>query len=435
MLSIATVAKNSAWVGVVQILNFAFPLLTLPVAARAFGPGAYGLIASLNASAAYAGLLITFGYNMTGPRLIARTSADPEALSRAFSTIYLGQLALAAIALLAGTAVALWSGDGSNLTLELVILIGVVAAAMTPTWMFAGLQTMRDMVLPQLLLRAVAAVLIVSLIRRQSDALLYVGINSGVMVLGCLVALFILRRRGIGLRKTPAAEIWQAARGTVRLFVSSMAVNLYTGTNVIVVGMLLGPVAAGYFALADRVRGAAVGLFDPLSQSLYPYLCSVEPSASRDQHQRLFFRTLLASSVLATLALYWGSPLIALFLGGERFAHSVPLLRILSLTPVLICLSNLLGIQTMLPKNMERELSVISGLAGVGGVLLLLASTTTFGLPGAAWSYVAVEAGVTLAMAACVRRRQPLLSLFLQPAAKAAGGTENPAPSAGAATR
>ena len=125
LLSIATVAKNSAWIGVVQILNFAFPLLTLPVAARAFGPGSYGLIASLNASAAYAGLLIVFGYNMTGPRLIARTPGDPGALSRAFSTIYLGQCALAAIALLAGIAVALCSGDGSNLTLELVILLGV----------------------------------------------------------------------------------------------------------------------------------------------------------------------------------------------------------------------------------------------------------------------------------------------------------------------
>jgi O-antigen/teichoic acid export membrane protein len=432
-LSIATVAKNSAWIGVVQILNFAFPLLTLPVAARAFGPGVYGLIASLNASAAYAGLLITFGYNMTGPRLIARTQADPGELSRAFSTIYFGQLALAGIALLAGSALAVWTSDGSNLIIELVILVGVVAAAMTPTWMFAGLQTMRDMVLPQLLLRAVAAVLIVTLIRRQSDALLYVGINSGVMVLGCLVALLILRRKGIGPRRIPVAEIWRAARGTARLFVSSMAVNLYTGTNVIVVGMLLGPVAAGYFALADRVRGAVVGLFDPLSQSLYPYLCSTEPSASRDHHQRLFFRTLLASSVLATLALYWGSPLIALFLGGERFAHSVPLLRILSLTPVLICLSNLLGIQTMLPNNMERELSVITALAGVGGVLLLLASTTVFGLPGAAWSYVAVEAGVTLATAACVRRRQPLLSLFFKPAARPGGPAQ--APSSGAATQ
>ena len=428
-MSLAKIAKNSAWIGVVQILNFAFPLLTLPIAARAFGPGTYGLIASLNATAAYAGLFITFGFNMTGPRLVARTPADPRDLSGAFSTIYWGQLAFAVVgALVALAIVAIWGSDTRMMALAVVVLIGVVASALTPIWMFAGLQAMRDLVIPQLAFRAIAAALIVTLIRREGDALLFVAINAAAMVACCLSALFVLRRRGIGLRPTPRASVWGAIRGTWQLFVSTMAVNLYTGTNVIVVGLMLGPASAGYFALADRVRGAVIGLFDPVSQSLYPYLCATEPSASREQHQRLFFRALLALSVLASIALFLGAPLIAAFLGGERFTHSVPLLQILSVTPVLICLSNLLGIQTMLPNDMERELSRITVAAGLSGVVLLVGSTFLFGLPGAAWSYVAVEAGVTLAMAICVRNRRPLLGLFFRPAHKA-----NAASPAGAA--
>ena len=430
-MNLRTIVKNSAWIGVVQILNFAIPLFTLPVAARAFGPGTYGLIASLSASAAYAGLIITFGFNLTGPRLIARTDGDAASLSHTFSSIFLGQVAFAAVCLAAGTLTLLtFGGDATTTLVGVTILVGVVASALIPMWMFVGLQSVREIVLSQLLQRVASAVLVVALIRREGDALLFVGINTAFMVMSTASALLILRRKGIRIVATSPTRIIAAIRGAGRLFVAAVAINLYTTTNIVVVGALLGPVAAGYFALADRVRGAVVGLFDPVSQSLYPYLCSADAGASREQNKRVFFRALVGLSLLAAAALYLASPLIAGFLGGERFRNSVPLLQILSVTPVLICLSNILGIQTMLPDDMERELSHIVSTAGLAGVFLVTAMTAAFGLAGAAWSYVIVETGVTVAMAFTVRRTRSLLGLFFDVDRRA--GRAEPSPGTGA---
>lgn len=412
-MNLRTIVKNSAWIGVVQILNFGIPLFTLPVAARAFGPGTYGLIASLSASAGYAGLIITFGFNLTGPRLIARTPGEPDALSRTFSSIFLGQVAFAAVCLVVGTAALLLFGASWTLSLiGVTLLVGVVASSLVPMWMFVGLQSVREIVLSQLLQRVASAVLIVALIRRESDALLFVGINTAFMLVSAFSALLILRRKGIRVVATPLAHVIASVRGAGRLFVATVAINLYTTTNIVVVSVLLGPVAAGYFALADRVRGAVVGLFDPVSQSLYPYLCRTDAGESRERNKRLFFRALVALSLLAAVALYVASPLIAGVLGGERFRNSVPLLRILAVTPLLICLSNILGIQTMLPDDMERELSQIVSTAGIAGVFIVTGMTAAFGLEGAAWSYVMVETGVTVAMALYVRRTRSLVGLF-----------------------
>jgi O-antigen/teichoic acid export membrane protein len=408
------------WIGVVQILNFAIPLFTLPIASRAFGPGTYGLIASLTAMAAYAGLCITFGFHLTGPRLVARTPPDAPALSLAFSTIFLGQVAFAVLAFAIGVPalVLIAHHAGAAPILAIVVLAGVVASALTPMWMFVGLQSVRSIVLSQLAMRAGAAVLIVALVRQEGDALLFVVANAVSAVLSCGAALLILHRRGIVIRPVAPAAIARAIAAAGRLFVSAVAINLYTTTNLVVVSLMLGPVAAGYFALADRVRGAVVGLFEPVSQSLYPYLCGSDPTADREHNRRLFFRAIVVLSLLAVLVLYGLSPLIAAVLGGERFARSVPLLQILSLTPLLICLSNILGIQTMLPDNMERQLSRIVTVAGVLGIPLLAGATSLFGLAGAAWSYVIVEAGVTLAMALCVARRRSLAALFFRPASE-----------------
>lgn len=422
-MSIASVARNAAWVGVAQVLNVGFPLLTLPVAARAFGPSTYGLIAAMTASASYIGLVITFGFHLTGPRLIARTEKQGEALSRAFSSVFIGQIGLAILALGVGLCIlAGWDRPDGVGAIGAVLLAGVAVSALTPMWVFVGLQAVDALVLPQLAFKALATVAILGLVRGPDDALLYVSVNSVCAASVFISALVGLSRRGIALRPRPLASVAAAIGGAGRLFATSAAINLYTTTNVVLVGVMLGPEAAGYFALADRVRGAVVGLFDPLSQSIYPYLCGSDAAADRDRHRRLFFRVLMIMSALAAALLYVASPLIAAFLGGERFAHAVPLLKILSPTPLLICLSNLLGIQTMLPDDMERQLTVVVTVAGFVGVALIIVMVAGLGLDGAAWSYVAVEAGVAVALAACVRRRHPLTSLFFAPPRERRGG-------------
>ena len=57
-------------------------------------------------------------------------------------------------------------------------------------------------------------------------------------------------------------------RRASRLFISAVSINLYTTTTTLVVAFILGPVAAGAFALANRLRAAAAAVIGPLTQAV-----------------------------------------------------------------------------------------------------------------------------------------------------------------------
>ena len=85
--------------GLIHSLNYAVPIVTVPVVARALGPSTYGILATFYAYAAYAGVLTVFGFNVTGPRAIAGLHDDDvHTLSRIVFTIVAAQALLGAAA-------------------------------------------------------------------------------------------------------------------------------------------------------------------------------------------------------------------------------------------------------------------------------------------------------------------------------------------------
>ena len=105
-MSLKTIVKNAGWLGLIQILNYLIPFLTLPVVTRAFGPTIYGILAAFNAYAAYVTVIVQYGFDFTGVRAIARSHTDIFMLSETVSTIFGAQILLGVVAL-AGFSVAL----------------------------------------------------------------------------------------------------------------------------------------------------------------------------------------------------------------------------------------------------------------------------------------------------------------------------------------
>ena len=137
-MKLQTVMKNTAWMGLVQVANMALPLVTVPLVSRAFGPALYGLVASLTAISGYAGLLVIFGFHLSGPRAVARLGNDPSRISAAFSSIYFGQVILAtlsAVAIL--SALPLLGFRNQQWVLGAIILFGVIASSLTPPSLMA----------------------------------------------------------------------------------------------------------------------------------------------------------------------------------------------------------------------------------------------------------------------------------------------------------
>jgi len=418
-LTLKAVARNAGWLGLVHGLNYAVPILTVPVVARALGPNTYGILATFYAYATYAGVLTLYGFNVTGPRAIAALHDDDvHALSKTVSTIVSAQALIGVVAVAVSfAALSLIPYGDEYRTVGLVVLMHTFSGSLLPQWVFIGLQRTRNLALIQLVIQAVAATIVLVEVRTQSDLLLLVTVRCSAAALILIFSLAELARYGIKWCTPTKVELVAAVRRASRLFFSAVSINLYTTTTTLIVAFVLGPVAAGAFALANRVRGAAAGVIGLITQAVYPFLCRIagrEETHEEAWARRLFLRAIVAISGVISLTLFGFAPFIIWLAGGRAFQDATQVLSIIAFLPMVAALSNTLGRQTMLPLHMDREYTRIVMLAALFGVTSMFFLTHKLGLRGAALGMLGVEMYVAGAFAVALQRRKSILSLFFK---------------------
>jgi PST family polysaccharide transporter len=182
-----------------------------------------------------------------------------------------------------------------------------------------------------------------------------------------------------------------------------------------IIAIVMGPSAAGIFALADRVRVMAGSLIDPITEASYPLLCRMsgrEQSNLEVRTKRTLFRGVVVLSMLISIGLFVFAPYIIWILGGDKFRDAIWILRIIALVPLFTGLCRTFGSQTMLPLQMDREYTWIVTLAALWSVTGGFVLTKTFGLVGASFGLLIVEICIAAAFALFVHRRVGVLALF-----------------------
>jgi O-antigen/teichoic acid export membrane protein len=252
-------------------------------------------------------------------------------------------------------------------------------------------------------------------IRSPADVIPYAGANCIAGIVITFLSMVTLRHAGIRWRVPSFASVRSTARAAGLLFLSTVSINLYTSTNVIIVNFVLGADAAGSYALAERLYAATVGIMGPILGAVYPFVCRI---AGRDEtHQeawakQLFFCSIVALAAAMSIVLFAFAPFIISLIGGSRFEGAPHVLRIMAFAPVLVALSNILVTQTMIPLGMDRQATWIFAAAAALSVSSMLVLSNSIGLVGAPINLVAVEAFVTLCAIAVLRNRVHVLSLF-----------------------
>ncbi len=418
ILALTTIFKNASWLGLILALSYIIPFLTLPIVTRAFGLNTFGILSTFYAYGAFVAVITGFGFDDTGLRAIARSHVDARKMSKIVSNIAAAQFLLGAVAIaIFFVAIPLLPQGTDHKFVGLIVLIQMFATAATPQWVFIGLEQVRGFALIQCVLRTLAAILIVFAIRTPDDLFLYASINCAAAVIILIFSYIGLARYHIRWQMPGIGELVSTIRHASHLFFSKVSVSLYTSTTVLIVAFIMGPGAAGAFALADRARSVTSGVIGPFTRAIYPFvnrLADREETHEEAWTKRIFFRGVVALSALISIFLFIFAPLIIWFLGGRAFQDSILVLQIIALLPPIKALTNIFSVQTMIPLHMDRQLMWIVTSAALFGVTGVFVLTNYLALPGAALAVLAVEIYVTVACAFSVQRRKSILSLFFK---------------------
>ena len=400
-----------------HLANYLLPLVTVPYLARVLGPGGWGRLAMALALGIYITHVVEYGFHLSATREVARSRGDRAHLADLIAGV-LGARALLALLLLPIplVLVARLPVLGEHPSLLWGAYLWGVAQGSSFGWYLMGMERMRQAALLDTGTRVLATAGIFVLVRAPEDAALVLLLQAAAGFLAFGGGWFMVRREA-PVRWPGRQATQDALRMGWSMFAFRASAGLYTAGNAFILGLFAPPQVVGYYAGAEKIGRAIIGLLGPAGQALYPRVSHLAGFA-RTQALRMVRLGLAAmglGGVLLGIAAFLAAPVLVRLLLGPGFEPAAAVLRVLALVPPLAAISNVLGIQWMLPLGLDRPFTRIVIGAGLLNVALAVWLAPSLGGMGMAWAVVAAEAFAAVGMWLYLRitRLDPLRGILI----------------------
>jgi PST family polysaccharide transporter len=403
-----TLVQNVASLFGVQVANYAVPLVTVPYLARVLGAAGWGMVAFALAFGSGMALVGEYGFALSATREVARHRGDREKLTDLLAGV-MGAKTVLGTASLAVAVAARWLVPifREHPALLWTGMFYALARAFSMMWFFQGIERMRLAAGLEISGQALATIGILVLVRKPEDGWLAVALQGFGYFLSFAVTL-PLAYRTMPFRIPSWSSVWDVLHMGWTMFLFRSSVSLYTVGNAFILGLFVSPQSVGYYSGAEKISRAFLGLLSPVSQTLYPRLSHlVRHSLDRAARlARMGVGIMGVGGVAMGALMFLLAPQLVPIVLGKGFEPAIPVVRILALLPPLIALSNVFGIQWMLPLGMDRAFNTIVVLAGLINLGLAVFLAPLSRERGMAWAVVCAETFVTACIYVVLRTRR-----------------------------
>jgi len=341
MVKYKALIENFASLYLLQITNILIPLVTLPYLVRVLGVESFGLVSFAQVFAMFFVMVVDFGFNLSIVRLISVNSENREKVSEIFSSVIVIKLILLLLSFLLYYFIVSSVEKFSKDELLYLYMYGIVIGqGLFPVWFFQGMQKMRYITILNFVVKALFLSLIFMLIHSSGDYLNYPILLSFGYIAILPFAFYIIKKEFDIRFYVPSVEkLVYYTKYSSHFFVSRIALRLYEGGGLFVVGLIAPDAVVGYYAIADKLRGAITSLYSPISQTLYPYI-------AKERNVRLYKKLFMLINILnliGLMVLFFYTQEILEFVFGSATEGTVMFMQIFIFVMILDVPSILLG--------------------------------------------------------------------------------------------
>lgn len=395
--------KNIFSLGLVQIANYVFPFISVPIVSRIIGPDKFGVINFAAAFMTYFTLLINFGFDLSATRTIAARRDDLVERNKIFNQVLFAKVLLLSVSvvlfLISLFTVPQLRDEKAVAIFSFVLCISWV---ITPNWLYQGMQELSRIALLNLATKIIFTVIILLVVREKSDYIWQpFAVSIAQVIVGIFSFVYAIRRFKIKLNFPELRPVLNLLWNERVIFFSMVVINLYTTTNVVLLGFLQNSEQVGYYTAGYRLIVVVQTLIAmPMAQSLFPFIGTAfaeDREKGLDVVRQIF--PLVSVITFSAAAVMWLiGPLAITIFYGEKFEPAIAVFRILAFVPIVIGWSNLLGVQTMINLKMDKIFFRITLTGAIVSFALNFLLVTKIGFIGTAWSWMLTEIIITLAM-------------------------------------
>ena len=261
----------------IQAVNYIFPLLTIPYITRIIGPENYGLLNFAYSFINYFILIINFNFDLSVTREISFNRNNKDKLDQIFYSVIAAKIILffcCSVVFIPFMFIAKFQNEILVFVFSYLVIIGHI---FFPTWFYQGMEKLTRLAFFNFLFRAFYTVSIFLFIKTKDDFILIPLAGSLTQIILAMAAfLYAIKLFKLKYIFPKLEEVLERFTQGRSIFISSIAVNFYTSTNIVILGLLTANVYVGYFTAANKLITIISSLILlPVSMSFFPHIGNI----------------------------------------------------------------------------------------------------------------------------------------------------------------
>ncbi|WP_165329397.1 flippase [Streptococcus tangpeifui] len=376
------------------ISNIIFPLITFPYVSRVLMPVGTGKVAFATSIVSYFAMVGMLGIPTYGIRACAKVRDDKDKLSKTVQEIMVINTVAMTLSLVTYImAIMAVPRMAQDRTLFMINIATLVFNLIGCEWLYKALEQYTYITVRSVALKFVSLVLMFLVVRQKGDYVLYGAITILASV-GSNFFNFINLRKYLNLKWYSGMDLKQHIQPIFSFFMMTVATTIYTNLDSVMLGFMKNDTAVGYYNASVKIKTILVSLVTSMGSVLLPRLSYYVKHGKKEEFRVLTVRSLQFIGFIA-IPLWAYFTLFAKqgidFLSGPDYAGSVLPMQLIMPTLFFIGLSNLLGIQILVP--MERENQVLKSviLGAFVDLIINVMAIPRFGAAGAAFGTLVAE--------------------------------------------
>lgn len=392
---------------ILTVSGVLFPLITFPYISRVLEADGVGKITFLTSIVSYFVLFSQLGIPTYGIRACARVRDDREKLTKTVQELFfinsiMTVLSYIALFLIYNSVERLREDSLLFLILSTAILLNQFGME----WLYKSLEKYTYITTLSITFRALAIILMFIFVREKSDYVIYGAITVFAASMSNILN-FINIRKYVDFYKIKSAySIRKHIRPIMVFFALSCATTIYTNLDMVMLGFVHDDTAVGYYNAAVRLKVILMSVVTSLGVVLLPRLSYYIQNGDRDKFLEISikaFHFILLISLPLSVYFILQSENIINFLAGSGYNESVLPMQIILPTVILIGITNLFGIQILVPLGKEKLVLYSVFVGVVINLILNIFLIPKYSYVGTAISNLIAEIGVLVVQIYFVR--------------------------------
>lgn len=354
---------------ITQLITVITPLILSPYISRVFDVNLIGDYNYCYSIISIFGLFANMGISIYGVTLLAKVKDQKEERTKAFLELFVIKLIFAILTTIVYLIMVFYVFDKNYTTYFLLFGIYILSILLDITWFFQAMENFRIICIRTLIVKMASLICIFALVKSKADMNLYILITMLSQAIPNLL-LFIPLKKEIKLKKYKL-DIKKHMKPILELLLPGIAYTVSAMIDKTMIKFITGSTAdVGYYEQAYKLAFVGVTIISVFSTVLSSRISSMKNDDEIKELHKYSYAIILVVSIPLMIGLYILADYFIPFYYGAGYEKSINILKLFSVLPLVIGISNFVSYQYFIPKIITKPSMIIITLSIIVNILL-----------------------------------------------------------------